>query len=636
MCGICGIAGPVAGGRRDETVRAMNAAIRHRGPDESGFRDFDDCTLAMSRLAIIDLKGGQQPIFNEDRTICVVFNGEIYNFRELRAELTALGHRFSTDADTEVLVHLYEEFGDAMPGKLRGMFAFCINDTKRKRLFFARDPFGEKPFFYYFNGQTLSFSSEVRSLLQNREVPRTLNAEVLHYYLTISYVPEPLTLLKDVYSLPPGHTMVFTGGEPIVRPYFTFDYIPDDSLRTDQDASEFLRPILQQAVARQTVSDVPLGAFLSGGIDSSTVVACLQKESAQKIKTFTVRFEDATYDESPIAREVAHRLGTDHHELVIPNADFDEEIFWRIIDHVGLPFPDSSAIPSYFITHEIRKHVTVALSGDGGDEVFGGYPEFQWWQTIRRIQGYPEPLRRMMLGGARAASRLPGFRSSNLLRKAVRGLTVAQYPENDFGMRIHTMFDDAELARLLNSDSTAPVLSYELLSRFPASAKNWTGLRKAMFYRLTHNLPLDMLVKVDRMSMANSLEVRAPFLDVDLFNASLKLPDHLLVKDGKGKHIIRQLMRKELPNSVFDHPKSGFSIPLHHYQNDSFRQLVNELVNSSSPLMQFFDATEIGRLKRTGLETKSDSANVSVYKSSHRLWKLMMLFGWARRFDVAV
>jgi len=635
MCGICGIAGRAAKNIRDELVRNMNRAIHHRGPDESGFYSSDFCTLAMSRLQIIDLVGGKQPIFSEDRTKCVFFNGEIYNYRQLKADLEAKGHRFATQSDTEVLMRMYEQYGDSMVAKLRGMFAFCICDETTKSLFFARDRFGEKPLYYFFDGHTLTFSSEIKSLLENPKVPRVLNRNLLHYYLSFSKVPEPFTLFKELYSLPPGHTMLFRDNSLTVDPYFVIDYRPDRSLQTDRDACEFIKPILQEAITQQTVSDVPLGAFLSGGIDSSTIVAFLQKNSSRRIKTFTVRFEDATYDESPIAREVASFLGTDHQEITIGNFDFDASIFWKIIDHVGLPFADSSAIPTYFISKEIRKHVTVAISGDGGDELFGGYPDFQWWQKIKGIQRYPAAFTKATLEAVKLLRDIPLFRNSNKLRQIDRALTVAGYPEREFGVRIFSMFNDNELARIVDGRSATAGATYDLLSAFPARSQDWSSLRKAMYFRIVHNLPLDMLIKVDRMSMANSLEVRAPFLDPNLFAASAKLPDDFLIRNGSGKHIIRQLMRQELPEAVFNHPKTGFSIPLHHYQNDAFRRLANELISTSSPLMKFFDPVELERLKTVGLSNKADNAKVSVYKSSHRLWMMMMLFGWAKRFNVS-
>jgi asparagine synthase (glutamine-hydrolysing) len=563
----------------------MNDAIRHRGPDETGFLSGDYCTLAMSRLSIIDLKGGQQPIYNEDRSKCVFFNGEIYNFREIRSELRKMGHQFATQSDTEVLIHLYEQFGESMLDMLRGMFALCIYDITKETLFLARDRFGEKPLFYHFDGQVFTFSSEIKSLLQNPQVPRVFNDEVLHYYLCVSFVPEPSTLFKNVFSLEPGHSLTFKNGVIRVKPYFCPDYKQNEDIKTEAEAREFLRPILQKAVTRQTVADVPLGAFLSGGLDSTTIAAFVQKNSDRRLKTFTVRFEDASFDESPIARQVANLLGTDHQEITVPNSDFDEDIFWTIIDHVGFPFADSSAIPTYYITREIRNHVTVALSGDGGDELFGGYPVFQWWQRIKGVQNYPNVVRESALRVTNFLATVPSMRMNNGLRQVSRALTVARHDEREFGLGIHTMYNKGELNTLFGNRSSSVELTYEQLCQFPKRAEHWSSLRKSMFYRLKYNLPLDMLTKVDRMSMANSLEVRAPFLDADLFAAASQIPDRMLIKNGQGKHILRRLMQEDLPKSVFDRPKTGFSIPLHHYQNRQFEGLAhakctNEILRS--------------------------------------------------------
>ena len=389
MCGICGIidwnqALPPA--QRQAWVKAMNQAQFHRGPDDGGTLECPNATLAMRRLAIIDTQGGQQPIYNETGEIGIVFNGEIYNYRELREPLLQKGHRFQTASDTEVLVHLYEEHGVDMLPLLKGMFTFCLYDSRKNGYLIARDRFGEKPLFYHLEQGLFSFASEIQSLLKNEKVPRRLNTEALPYYFRTSLVPEPLTLLDQIFSLAPGHFLWLDSQGMKEQVYFRPEYPEQAQIHQEAEAIERLRPLLEQAVKRQMVSDVPICAFLSGGIDSSTVVALLQKNSSQKLRTFHVRFEDQAFDESPIARKVADYWGTDHHEILIPNYDFDESIFWTIIDHVGFPFRDSSAIPSYFISREISQHVKVALSGDGGDELFGGYELFQWYQKIVRFK----------------------------------------------------------------------------------------------------------------------------------------------------------------------------------------------------------------------------------------------------------
>jgi len=475
MCGITGIIDfnhRFSATARKETVGAMNQAILHRGPDEAGYFDNAICSLAMRRLSIIDLGGGQQPIFNETGDIGVVFNGEIYNYLALKAELLELGHQFKTESDTEVLVHLYEAYGEAMLPKLRGMFAFCLFDLKAQSFLIARDRFGEKPLYYAESEGMLTFSSEVKSLLENPKIPRQLNQGALPYYFKTSLVPEPMTLLQAVQVLPAGHLMQITKEGKTIKPYFEIDYPINHDIKTDADAKSLIRPLLEQAVERQMISDVPIGAFLSGGIDSSTIVSLSQKKSSRAIKTFTVRFEDQAYDESTIAKQVAAHCGTDHHELVVPNYDFTESLFWTIIDHVGLPFRDSSAIPSYLITKEIGQHVKVALSGDGGDELFGGYSVFQWYQKVMALRQMPSPLRHLGKMSLELAQNFPILNQSEKIRQIHRGVVTSLVTESDIPNALNAFFTQKEMEQLMDAKqpSTLP-----LLTQYPPKSKAWTS-----------------------------------------------------------------------------------------------------------------------------------------------------------------
>ena len=637
MCGISGIIdlrNTLSLEDRQAQVAAMNQAIQHRGPDDSGFYSDGGTTLAMRRLSIIDQEKGQQPIFNETKDICVVFNGEIYNYQELRELLEANGHQFKTRSDTEVLVHLYEDYGTTMLLMLKGMFSFCIYDSTKKNWLLARDRFGEKPLYYHWNKMTFSFSSEVKSLLENKYLDRKLNHHALPYYFRTSLVPEPMTLLKGVYSLQPGHFLFIDEKGGKEQAYFEPKYESKPSLKTEEEASEFIKPYLENAVRRQTVSDVPIGAFLSGGIDSSTVVALLQKQSKQTIKTFNVRFENQDYDESAIAKKVAQHCGTEHHELFIPDFDFDESIFWTIIDHVGLPFRDSSAIPSFLISKEISKYVKVALSGDGGDELFGGYQLFQWYQKILRLKKLNRPILNAVNSSLGLAQQIPGVNQSSLLRKLRRGVNTSLEPVGDIPIALNEMFSADSVTQLLSPSMKTE--TYPLLKSDLDISRSWSPLRKIMYYRLRHTLPANMLIKVDRMSMANSLEVRAPFLDPDLFNASLQLSDDLLVKNGKGKYILRQIMEQELPREVFDHPKMGFNIPLFKYQNEKFKQLAQRLLFDENPWPGFIPKEELMNIYSQGISAKKDTAKQSVFQSTHQLWMMMQLFGWAKRFKVGI
>ncbi|MEN0051651.1 MAG: asparagine synthase (glutamine-hydrolyzing) [Bacteroidota bacterium] len=629
MCGICGIIdfnNKTSGEQRRQSVRAMNQAIFHRGPDEAGSYHNEITSLAMRRLSIIDLAGGQQPIFNETKDICIFFNGEIYNFQEIRSELLAKGHQFKTNSDTETIVHLYEEVGTDLFIRLKGMFALCLYDLKQRKFILGRDRFGEKPLFYHWNGTTFSFSSEIQSLLCHKAIPRRLNHEALPYYFRTSLVPEPLTLFQDIYSLPPAHFVELTAESISIRSYFSINYKISSHVKTEEDAIAFIQPKLERAVERQTISDVPIGAFLSGGIDSSTVVALLQKNSTKKISTFNVRFEDEAFDESPIARKVAEFWETDHYEITIPNYDFTEDIFWTIIRHVGVPFRDSSAIPTYFVSKAIGQHVKVALSGDGGDELFAGYSLFQWHEKILNLQRIPPFIRQAGNQTLHLAQRFPFLKSNSKIRQIQRVLTTSLEGKTDIPIALNEFFKSTEIGALLDKNN-----DYKRLKNYP---QNWSNLRRIMYYRTAHTLPANMLIKVDRMSMANSLEVRAPFLDPDLFDAAAQLPNQFLIKNGKGKHLIRKIMEKDLPSEVFNHPKKGFGIPLYKYQNKAFKKLAQRLLFEENPLPNLFERNFLEQIYHQGLTQKKNTAQQSVFQVSHRLWMLMQLLGWAEVFGV--
>jgi len=641
MCGITGIIdwkNTLSTSERRSMVLSMNLTLFHRGPDAAGEFSHKNASLAMRRLSIIDEEGGDQPIFNETRDICVFFNGEIYNFLSLKKSLEKKGHHFATHSDTEVLVHLYEEYGKAMLEKLQGMFAFCIYDLKKNQFLLARDRFGEKPFYYHYQKGVFSFSSEIQSLLENQHIERKLNHDALPYYFRTSLVPDPITLLKNVRSLPAGHFIFMTENKFQQEAYFVPSYDKKINLKSESEAIEYISPILHQAVERQMVSDVPIGAFLSGGIDSSSVVALLQKQSNQQIKTFNVRFEDQAFDESAIAKKVAQHCGTEHHEIFIPNVDFDESIFWKIVNHVGLPFRDTSAIPSYLVSREISQHVKVALSGDGGDELFGGYDLFQWYQKMIGLRRVPRPIRSLVNQGLSVAQQTPVLNNISFFRKIKRGVDTSMADLNDIPIALNEMFSNHQMENILGNDFHNNTFSngdfYPLLKNYPQRFEDWSSLRKIMYYRLQHTLPSNMLIKVDRMSMAHSLEVRAPFLDAELFEASTQLPDNLLVKGGVGKYLLRKIMQPHLPKAVFEHPKMGFSIPLYKYQNKKFKALAQRLLFDENPMPALIPKSELEKIYQKGITLKKDTAKESVFQSAHQLWMMMMLFGWIKRFNI--
>ncbi len=628
MCGICGfISSKVGNTEREVVVRQMNYAIFHRGPDEEGFYSDDHCTLAMRRLSIIDLNTGKQPIFSNSKKYLIFFNGEIYNYLELKRDLVNLGFHFNTNSDTEVVVNLFQMYGKDMLLMLKGMFAFCIYDIEHRSYFFARDRFGEKPFYYYHNNNTFLFSSEINSLLSSTFIPRKLNHRVLGVYLKRTFVPEPNTLFEDVRVLPPGCYLILNKDGIEIKPYFTVSYHPDKSIKSIKDAALFIEPILKNAVKRQMISDVPVGAFLSGGIDSSTVVSLMQEFSATKVKTFNVKFQTEGYDESKIARKVAERVGTEHHEIVVENSKFNEEQFWKILRHTGTPFPDSSAMPTDIVTSNIVKHVKVALSGDGGDELFAGYNIYDWFTKICSVKSVPKVIRDIVGSGIKKVN-TTSF-GNNTLRQIVKAVNISELEPIEILDEMHALFDSAELNKLYEnpySNPNSPILGFGEMS----------SIRKAMAYRIKYELPLDMLIKVDKMSMSNSLEVRNPFLDPDLFEASSKLPDEFLRKNGIGKLVIREIMKDKIPIEVFEHPKSGFSIPLHDFQNEQFANLANDLLLNQKYMHVLFNYNELKEIVKNGLTETKNTKTGSIYRKTHQLWSLMMLSGWIKFYQVEV
>ncbi|MBI4338408.1 MAG: asparagine synthase (glutamine-hydrolyzing) [Chloroflexi bacterium] len=636
MCGICGAIGPNPPENLQARVHAMNQAMIHRGPDSEGCFSDQRGAIAMRRLAIIDLQTGDQPIPNEDKALWVVLNGEVYNYIELGEDLKGKGHRFRTLSDTETIVHAYEEYGVDVPLHLEGMFAFAIYDTRDGSLFMARDRFGEKPLFYSQRGNTLVFSSEVRSLLEWPEIPRRIDREALAYYLRMGLVPSPLTLLEGVRELPPGCALLWRSGQPTVRPYYTPDYQPSPELEDEADAVEAVREAVWKAVRRQMRSDVPLGAFLSGGIDSSTVVAMLQANASRPVKTYTLQNEDSAFDESNVASAVARHLGTDHHVIPVKNAGFSPDDIWRIVEHVGMPLIDESAIAAYLLSKAARQEVTVCLTGDGGDEMFGGYRVFPWGITVNRIGKVPAPILNAACGLLTPVASFPSIPGSSLFRKAKRALEAAAQPGLRQFATINSFTLSSEMRELAADAELAKIGCGNLprVTSLPEGVAAWTTLRRLMYYRLKNNLPQIMLVKGDRMSMAASLELRAPFLDVAVAELSSKLPDRFLLRGGVGKYVLRQVARPLLPDTVFSHPKTGFGIPLHLYRNEAFASFARELLSQRQGPLQLLSPVALNRVLRLGLTRSEDRGDITVERALYQLWALVQLAAWGQRFKV--
>src|SRR5436305_2751373 len=512
MCGIAGIVNKDGAPVDRELLTRMNDEIRHRGPDDDGVKFSGGVGLAMRRLAIIDLAHGQQPIHNQDRTAWIVVNGEIYNYRELREQLEKLGHQLYTNSDTEAIVHAYDQWGTDCPKYLRGMFAFAIWDERTKSLFLARDRVGKKPLLYaQFDGQ-LVFGSEFNALLQHPGVSRDVDYEAIHYYLSFICVPAPLTAYRAIRKLEPGHSLLWRNGEVKIERYWQLDFSKKLNI-SEQEAGERVVDLLREAVRIRLMSEVPLGAFLSGGIDSSAVVALMAQESSERVKTFSIGFEEQDFSELHHARRLAEHVGADHHEFIVrPDA---MEVLPTLVEHYGEPFADSSAIPSYYVSRETRRHVTVALNGDGGDECFAGYERYAAMRLAERYRKLPAPLRE---GGIKQAVNL--LPSSNLRRSRVRSLKrflhSASLPPVERYLRWVSVLDRAAKDALYTDEFQHETAEYDPASWIAPwfTQANGAGVVDASLLADTMTyLPNDLLVKVDIASMAVSLEARSPFLD---------------------------------------------------------------------------------------------------------------------------
>ena len=604
-----------------ELLERMNEAIRHRGPDDDGFYFSDGVGLAMRRLSIIDLKTGRQPIHNRDQTAWIVFNGEIYNYRELRAQLEKLGHRFYTDSDTEAIVHAYDEYGTDCPKHLRGMFAFAIWDTRTKSLFLARDRVGKKPLLYaQVNGQ-LVFGSEFSALLEHPDVSRDVDYEALHYYLAFICVPAPLTAYRAIRKLEPGHSLLWRNGEIRSERYWQLDFSKKVDVG-EAEAGERVVELLREAVRVRLMSEVPLGAFLSGGIDSSAVVALMAQESAEQVKTFSIGFDEQDFSELHHARRLAEHVGADHQEFIVrPNA---MEILPTLVEHYGEPFADSSAIPSYYVSRETRRYVTVALNGDGGDECFAGYERYAAMNIAQKFGRLPGAS--AVAGLVRA---LPGFEDRpRLLRRAKRFMAAAaKSPVERYLQWISAFDEDAKLN--LYSESfqleTAKYRTASVIEPWFARA-NGSGVVDASLLTDTMTyLPNDLLVKMDIASMAVSLEARSPFLDHHVMEYAASLPEKLKLRGLVTKYLLKRVLKQFVPEENLTRSKMGFGVPIGHWFRGTMQPFLRETLLSDRALKRgMFKPESVRRLLDHHVDGQADH--------SHRLWSLLMLELWFERF----
>jgi asparagine synthase (glutamine-hydrolysing) len=622
MCGIVGQARSDGAPVDRSQLERMCAALAHRGPDARGVHVSPQAGLGIQRLRVIDLETGDQPVYNEDRTVAVVLNGEIYNYRELRARLQRTGHTFRTQGDTEVIAHLYEEEGERCVESLRGMFAFAVWDLRREQLLLARDRVGKKPLYYAARPGVLSFASELCALLEDREIERQVDHQALDAYLTFLYVPAPLTAFRGVSKLPPATTLVYGDGRYSTRRYWKLDYTRKHDVKDASELRHGIRESLRSAVRRRMVADVPLGAFLSGGIDSSAVVAAMAEASSQPVKTFSIGFEHEAFNELPFAREVAERFGTDHHELMVkPDA---VELLPRIVRHFGEPFADSSAIPSFYLAEATRRHVTVALNGDGGDESFAGYPRYVSNSLAHRLDWLPLWLRR---AGQHVGERLPGSPevSGTLSRMRRLGRSLALHPADRLA-RYTCCFDPGGRASLYSPEYAALVGDEhpELLVREAWDDTSGEDVLDVLLeVDVATYLPGDLLTKIDIATMAHGLEARSPFLDDELMQFAASIPAALKLRGRETKAVLRDALRGWVPDSVLDKRKQGFSVPMANWLRGDLRGVAHDiLLDAGTRARGYFRQDQVRRMLDSHMERRTDEAP--------RIWALIVLELWHR------
>ena len=628
MCGIAGFAdatgrsgwleGSPAAQEAQAVLGGMCAAIRHRGPDDQGLYLAAGVGLGMRRLSIIDLATGQQPIPNEDRTVWVVFNGEIYNYLSLRNELEGRGHRFSTASDTETIVHAYEEWGEEAFLRLRGMFGIALWDTRTRTLLLARDRAGIKPLHYAVIGERLYFGSEIKSIVTAEPSAARLDFAALDHYLSFLYTPSDASIFAPVRKLPPGHLLRWTDGKLTVHRYWQAPAL-EEAPQSEAAAVEGLRAVLRDAVRSHLMSDVPLGAFLSGGVDSSLVVGMMAEASSRPVKTFSIGFDDPRFDELEHARVVAKHFNTDHHEFIVkPDA---LGVIDAVISHFDEPFGDSSAIPTWYVSELARRHVTVVLSGDGGDELFGGYDRYFPHHRVAAFDRWAPP-------GSRAIASLAwpwlphGATGKNFLRRISRDEEGRYLDEIGY-------FQPDEKAALLTADLRRQVGDADAGTRLGRHFARLRGLPwqgQMMHFDFETYLPEDILTKVDRMSMAHSIESRVPLLDNEVIEFAARLPAALKIKNGRRKHILKEAASGLLPDGILQRRKQGFAVPVASwFRGGGLRELFSDVLLSPRAQQRgYFEPRFMERLVREHVTDRRDH--------SARLWALVVFELWHRQY----
>ena len=624
MCGIAGFISKekeISTAERADLLDKMCRVITHRGPDEQGTVLTGRAALGMRRLSIIDLKSGQQPIYDCTGDLAIIFNGEIYNFKELKAELESLGHHFKTNSDTETIVHAYEEFGENCLEKLRGMFAFAIWNEKEESLFIARDRVGKKPLFYNLNDQgDFIFGSELKVLLTHGEVSREIDFSALDAYLTFGYVPEEFCIFKNIKKLLPGHFITFKNGKVETKKYWDFCYEKQSEIKTESQYIEELRELIKEAVNIRLISEVPLGAFLSGGVDSSSIVAMMSQISETPVKTFSIGFNEDTFNELKFARLAAKHFNTEHHEFIVtPDlVEIVDDLVW----HFDEPFADSSALPTYMVSKMAREFVTVVLSGDGGDELFAGYTRYVTDKKRSGLSNLPKAIRKGIL--QTVSEKLPhGAKGKNFLYNASLD-AVERYVDSisHFNPLRKKSLYSSGLQGKLNGNFGAGESVYLKIAEKIATGN---AVDKLLYLDSKTYLPSDILTKVDRMSMAASLEARVPLLDHKLIEYVQKIPSDLKLKGLETKYIFKKAMEGIVPSEILYRAKQGFGVPIEEWINNQLRTRIHETLLESKTL-------ERGYFEKSYIQTLLDEHSKGRRDHSHALWILWMLELWHRQF----
>lgn len=625
MCGICGYIDKKSTGDDINTlIRRMNKLIEHRGPDEDGFFTRDNVALGMRRLKVIDLATGRQPIFNETGDIVVFFNGEIYNFKEIRAELIKKGHIFKTSTDTEILAHGYEEYKEGLLCKLNGMFAFCIYDTKQAVIFIARDRVGIKPLYYCDTPGFFAFASEIKSLLEVKNLSKDLDLAAINEYLTLEYSLAPKTVLKEVKKLLPGHYLILKSGQIQINKYWDLQF--QKSTLSQDEYKERLNHTLSQAVKRMLVSDVPLGAFLSGGIDSSIMVGLMAQASGARIKTFSIGFTNQSYNELEYARLIARRFNTEHYESIIDSnlCGFID----NFITYLDEPMADVSIFPTYLISKEARKNVTVILSGDGGDELFGGYEAYLAHNFYNRLYAKLPSLITKTALPALARSLAPTKKKKGLINRIKRFVEGCSYPEKLMHYRWMSYLHNDEKENLYTPEfknRLSGTDAFESVSGYIQRFSGWDTLNQMMLTDLFVYLPEDILTKVDRMSMAVSLEARVPYLDHEVVELAYTIPGKFKISGSSTKKILKDAFSNLLPKEILERKKEGFSIPLKNWLREELKEKMREVLGDSS-------FSSIGLFNSAHINTLMDEHITGKQNHAHKLWALMVFGMWHKKY----